>query len=181
MFAFAVHAEQGSVGEITFGSLRSVLGIFIVQARQELGDRAGLTLRRRPVDLIGCLAAISAGVGLYDAGINRKTFALDQASLHAGPHHCLEHVAQDVAVAEAAVAIDRERRVVRHFVIKMEAAKPAISEMQLDLLAKPPLEADAVAIAHNQHPDHELGIDRRPANVAIKGRQLPAQPVSRPD
>jgi hypothetical protein len=47
--------------------------------------------------------------------------------------------------------------------------------MQLDLLAKPPLEADAVTVAHDQHPDHKLGIDRRPANVAIKGHQPAAQ------
>ena len=31
---------------------------------------------------------------------------------------------------------------------------------------------DTVAVAHDQHPDHELGINRRPANVAVKGRQL---------
>ena len=57
----------------------------------------------------------------------------------------------------------------------MPAKKPSICEMQLDLLAKPPLEADAVTVAHDQHPDHKLGIDRRPANVAIKGHQPAAQ------
>jgi hypothetical protein len=50
-----------------------------------------------------------------------------------------------------AVPIDRECRVVRYGVVQIEAAQPAVSEMQLDLLAQSPLEADAVAVAHDQH------------------------------
>ena len=56
-----------------------------------------------------------------------------------------EHMAQDVALAEPAMPIDRECRVVRYGVVQIEAAKPAVSEMQFDLLAQPPLEADAIA------------------------------------
>ena len=40
-----------------------------------------------------------------------------------------------VAVTEATMAIYRERRVIRHLVVKIEATKPAVSEMQFDLLA----------------------------------------------
>ena len=47
--------------------------------------------------------------------------------------------------------------------------------MQLGFLAQPPLEADAVAIAHNQHPNHKLRIYRRPTNIAVKRRQLLVQ------
>src|SRR5205085_1995046 len=47
-----------------------------------------------------------------------------------------------------------------------------ISQMQLDLLAQPSLKTDTVAVAHDQHPDHELRVNRRPANVAVKGRQF---------
>src|SRR5262249_56231 len=43
--------------------------------------------------------------------------------------------------------------------------------MQFDLLAQSPLEADAIAVAHDQHPNHELGVDRRPTNVAIERRE----------
>ena len=82
---------------------------------------------------------------------------------------------QEVTVAETAVAIHRECRVIRHRVVKIEPTEPPIRHVPLDFLAQPPLEADAVAVAHDQHPDHELGIDRRSADVAIKGRQLPAQ------
>jgi hypothetical protein len=115
---------------------------------------------------------IAVRVSFHDAGIDGKALALDQASIHASAHYGLEHMTQNVAVTEAAVAIDRERRVIRHFVIKTEAAKPAISKMQLDFLAQPSLKADTVAVAHDQHPDHQLGVNRRPANVAVKGRQL---------
>src|SRR5512132_465406 len=56
-----------------------------------------------------------------------------------------------------------------------QGGKTSVGEMELDLLAQPPLKANAVAVAHNQHPDHEIGIDRRPANVAVKGHQLLSQ------
>src|SRR5207245_1525383 len=61
---------------------------------------------------------------------------------------------------------------VRYGVVQIEAAKPAVSEMQLDLLAQSPLEADAVAVAYDQHPNHELRVDRGPTNVAIEWREL---------
>jgi hypothetical protein len=34
---------------------------------------------------------------------------------------------------------------------------------------------DPVAVADNQHPDHQFRIDRRPANVAVKRLQLLVQ------
>ena len=44
--------------------------------------------------------------------------------------------------------------------------------MKFELFAQPPLEADAIAIADDQHSNHKLGINRGPANVAIEGRKL---------
>src|SRR5262249_43251265 len=44
----------------------------------------------------------------------------------------------------------------------------------------PPLEADAVAVADDQHPEHEFGINRRAANLAIEGRQLLVQVSQHP-
>ena len=44
-------------------------------------------------------------------------------------------------------------------VIEIEPAEPAVGKMQFDLLAQPPLKSDAVAVAHNEHPDHELGVN----------------------
>jgi hypothetical protein len=62
--------------------------------------------------------------------------------------------------------------VIRNLVVKIEAAESAIGEMQFDLLAKPPLKADAVAVANDEHADHQLGVDRWPPDLAIEGRQL---------
>ena len=64
--------------------------------------------------------------------------------------------------------VDRERRVIRHLVVAIEPAELSVGEVQPHLLAQPPLKADAVAVTHNQHPDHELRIDRGPANVAVE-------------
>jgi hypothetical protein len=56
----------------------------------------------------------------------------------------------------------------------------------VDLLAEPPLRPNAEAVADNQHPDHQLGIDRRSPRAAVKWRQLSPyvaelyEPVDRP-
>ena len=36
----------------------------------------------------------------------------------------------------------------------------AVRPVEVNLLAQAPLGADAEAIAHDQHPDHQLGVDR---------------------
>jgi hypothetical protein len=55
--------------------------------------------------------------------------------IHAGTDHRLEHLAQDVAIAKPAVAINRERRMIGNLVIELEAAEPTIIEMKFDLLS----------------------------------------------
>src|SRR5204862_5687614 len=99
----------------------------------------------------------------------------DEARVHAHTHDSFEDLAQDIAITEAAVAIDRKCRVVRNLVVKIEPAEPPIRKVKRNLLAKPPLETHAVAVADDQHPEHELGVDRGPANVAVEGHQLLAQ------
>src|SRR5664280_240784 len=89
-------------------------------------------------------------------------------------------MAQDVAVTEAAVTIDRERRVIRYPVVEIEPAEPSVGEVQLDLLTQPPLGADAVTVTDNQHPQHELGVDRGPADVAVERGQHLAQVSQHP-
>jgi hypothetical protein len=36
---------------------------------------------------------------------------------------------------------------------------------------KPPLGPDAHAVTDDQHPDHQLGINRGPSNLTVKGLQ----------
>ena len=71
----------------------------------------------------------TAGVRFHDAGIDRKGFTLDQTPIHAGPHHRLEDLTEQVTIAEPTVTIDRESRVVGNLVVKVEAAEPAVCKV----------------------------------------------------
>src|SRR6056297_261084 len=55
---------------------------------------------------------------------------------------------------------------------EIEPAEPAIRHVQMHLLAEPPLRPDAKAIADQQHPDQQLGIDRWPPRVTVEIRKM---------
>ena len=57
---------------------------------------------------------------------------------------------------------------VRHRIREIKAAEPAISKVQMDLLAKPALGPDAEAIPNQKHADQQLWINRWAASVAVK-------------
>jgi hypothetical protein len=65
--------------------------------------------------------------------------------------------------------------VIGNSILNAEPAKPAIGEIERDLLAQAPLGADAVAIADEKHPDHQLWINRRAADVRVVRRELRSQ------
>ena len=46
----------------------------------------------------------------------------------------------------------------------------------MDLVAQPPLRAHPVAVAHQEHADHHLGVDRGPPRQAVERRQLGPEP-----
>src|SRR5262249_33388822 len=104
-----------------------------------------------------------------------ETLALDEAIRHARRDHALEDVAQDVALAKALKTIDRKRGVMWHLVVEIELAEPPVGKVQLDLLAQTALVSNAVAVPDAEHPDHEFRINRRAADVAVKGSQLLVQ------
>jgi len=55
---------------------------------------------------------------------------------------------------------------VRNVALQAEPAEPPIGEVQVNLLAQPALRADAEAVAHDQHPDHQLRVDQgRPISL----------------
>ena len=122
-------------------------------------------------------AGAVAGVGLDQTGVDGKALAADQTLVDAALQHGLEQPAQQVAVAEAAVPVLREGRMIGHLAVEAEPTEPAIGEVQMDLLAQPPLRADAEAVAHDQHPDQQLRIDRRPPGLAVEWRQVCSNPV----
>ncbi len=66
---------------------------------------------------------------------------------------------------------------VRNLVLQTQAAEPAIGQVHLHLLAQPTLRADRSAIADKKHPHHQLGTDRRTAQVAVVRLHLDPQPT----
>ena len=55
----------------------------------------------------------------------------------------------------------------RERVVEIELAEPAVGQMQFNFLAEAALRENAVAVAHEQHPDHEFGINRRSSDLGI--------------
>ena len=66
---------------------------------------------------------------------------------------------------------------VGHRAVQADAAEPAISEIEVDLVAEPPLGADDMQIADEQHAQHQLGVDRWPSYGAVVWRESPPNEV----
>ena len=64
-----------------------------------------------------------------------------------------------------------------HLAIETQSTKPAVRQVEVHLLAQPPLGADAEAIADDQHPNQQLRVDRWPAHLAVERCQFLPQPV----
>jgi hypothetical protein len=79
-----------------------------------------------------------------------------------------EQPAKQIAVPKTAVSILGKRRVFRDFIFKAQPAEPAIRQVQMGFFAQPPLGPNTVAIAHYQHADHQLRINRRTPNWAVE-------------
>src|SRR3979411_997904 len=79
---------------------------------------------------------------------------------------------EDIALADPFQPVLGERRVVGNRIIEIEPTEPPVCEVEPYLLAQLPLRADAEAVADDKHPDQQLGIDRRPADVAVEWTQL---------
>ena len=75
---------------------------------------------------------------------------------------------QDLALPETAKPIHREGRMVRNLIVEIELAEPAVSKVQRHFLAQPALMTNAIAVTDQQHPDDQFGIDRGPADSAVK-------------
>src|ERR1700743_1719313 len=65
---------------------------------------------------------------------------------------------------------------VRDGVFDAEFAEPAIGEVHLHLTTDQPFRADRKDIPHDQHPDHQLRINRRAAHARIMRCKFTAKP-----
>jgi hypothetical protein len=82
-------------------------------------------------------------VGHDHAGVDGKGLASHDPFLHAARDHGLKQLAQKIALAEAAVAVFRERRTIRDVAVEPQPAKPAISQIEVD--AARPIRTNAEA------------------------------------
>ncbi len=108
------------------------------------------------------------GIRLDQAGIDGKSFAADKTFGDAAGYDLLEQAPEDVALGKPTVAVLRESRVVGHLTFEAEATEPAIGQIEMHLLTETALGADRVAVSDQQHPDHQLRIDRRAASRAVE-------------
>ena len=147
------------------------------QAASSSVSRYSLTERRvrrhcLPVDLFRSFhGTLLVRVRLDQAGVSREAVATDKPFSHAAPHCRLEQLAQEITIAEAAMTVLREGRVIRHVALQTEPAEPPIGQVQMHFLAEPALRANAAAIADEQHPDHQFQVDRGPPDLAVEGRR----------
>lgn len=85
---------------------------------------------------------------------------------------CLEKMAQQLTLAETAMTILGEGRMVRNTIIQIKTAKPAIGQVQMHFFTKPPLGSDTKALAHQKHADQQLRVDRWTPGVAVVIRRM---------
>jgi hypothetical protein len=72
-----------------------------------------------PVNLVRpSNSALFVSVSGNQARIDRKSGPVDQPLCHAAPNHGLEHVTEKVAIAEAAVPVLGEGRMVGHIAVE---------------------------------------------------------------
>src|SRR5262249_60639036 len=111
--------------------------------------------------------SVGVGAGTTRAGLRGKAGTADKASPDAHPHDALEHAAKDVAATEPFVARTRECRMIRNLVFDREPTKPTIGKVHLHITAQRPLRADRENVADDEHPDHQLRVNRWPPSAGI--------------
>src|SRR6201996_2434196 len=149
----------------------------VVEGRQILLHRAAGPRRIAiPAPILTCDRALLVGICLDQARIDCKAFAADQTGCDARLDDPLEHVAENISIAEALVAGARERRMIRDSILDPELAEPAIGQVHLHFTADQPLRTDRKDISYHQHPDHQFRIDRRTAHGRIMRCKFIAKP-----
>jgi hypothetical protein len=59
--------------------------------------------------------------------------------------------------------------------IEPQPTEPSVCKIKVNFIAQAPFRTDPEAVANNQHPDHQFGIDRGPADGAVEWSQFPPQ------
>src|ERR1700722_15868503 len=148
-----------------------------LDAFQILANRAR-RLHRTERSVINCCTGDSSCAGsirLDHARIDRKAFATNETLAHASLQYGLKHMAEGIALAKATVSVLRERGMFRHRILDPQPTKPTIGQIKMPFFAQAPLRANPKTITNDQHPNHQLRIDRWSAGVAIKRGEVGAK------
>src|SRR5262249_48483365 len=149
----------------------------IVEGCQILLHRAARPRRIAiPAPILTRDRALLVGICLDQARVDRKAFATDQTGHNARIDDMFEYATNDISFAEALIARPREGRMIRDSILDTELAEPSIGEVHLHFAAKQPLRADREDIPHDQHPDHQLRIDRWATHGRIMRSKFAAKP-----
>ena len=76
----------------------------------------------------------------------REAFAADEAFGDAPINDRLKKLAEHIAVAEPAVPVLREARVIGYRILEAESAKPAIGQVEMHFLTQPTLRPNTEAV-----------------------------------
>ena len=96
-----------------YGYKTQVMGASLRKTGQILAHGTAAQFRAAPVDWIATRnAALLIGIGRNDAGIDGKTFGLDQARRHATPEDFVEDPAKDPAAPKPSMPILGKGRVI---------------------------------------------------------------------
>ena len=130
-----VQRAAGSAGEMNFG----VTGVAAPKAASSSTARYSSTAR---LDFSGAahwspsMPRLAVRVCPDQAAVNGEAITADQPFRHASADDRLEHAAQQVALAEAAVPALREGRMIGNLPLQPKPAEPTIGEVQVHLFAR---------------------------------------------
>src|ERR1700733_3800802 len=145
----------------------------VVEYGQILLNGPACSFRRKPFPALDALLAV--GVRLDQAGIDRKAFAANQTLRDAALQDHLKDAPQKIALAETAMPVLRKGGMIGDVAVESEPAEPPVRQIEVDLFAEAPFRADTEAVADDQYPDHQLGINRWSSQRAVEWRQVAAQ------
>ena len=113
----------------------------------------------------------SMHVGHNRARVDGEGFASHDPFLDAARDHGLERLAQQIALAKAAVTVLGKRRMVRNVAAECQATKPVLGQIEVELLAQPTLGANTEAAADDHVRIISSGsIDGRPTSLSTAPR-----------
>ena len=105
------------------------------------------------------------GIGLQMGRIRIEHGPIHQTMPDRLLHDGIEYILGNLRPVEATAAVLRQRRGIEDRIGQLQAQKPAIGDVHLDLAHQLPLRANTEQVADEQRLEHACGIERRTAVV----------------